>query len=101
MFLILAVFALAASASAYVYDMSRHNRSVVVHRLFSSSSSEKPMCALRVTRYNDTRLSEQTRLPQGYRLPNSTSRPLPSRPNKTTPTTVQPQPAPAPRSLRH
>lgn len=92
MFLILAMLAL-ASASAYAYDMSRHNRSVVVHRLFQSS---KPTYALKnplsVTRHN------HTRLPQGYRLPNlpnNTSRPVP---NKTVP--AQPAPAPAPRSLR-
>ena len=98
MFLILAL--LVASASAYAYDMSRHNRSVVMHRLFQTS---KPICApkspLSVKRHN------HTRLPDGYRMPNSTSRPVTKSypvPNKTVPAqpAPAPAPAPAPRSLR-
>lgn len=73
MFLILACIVL-ASAYAYANDMSRHNRSVVVHRLFQNRSPKETTSAR-------TPLNV-TRIPQGYRQPG-------------------PAPAPAPRSLRH
>ena len=104
MFLILAL--IVVSASAYVYDMSRHNRSVVVHRLFQNSTPKNPICPrspLSVNRYNsvtrDNSLARGnlTRLPDGYRMANSTSRPVP---NKTVPAKPAPAPAPPPRSLR-
>lgn len=74
MFMILALLAL---VSASTFDMSRHNRSVVVHRLFKPTSTRT--------------LLNATRLP-------STDRPVP---NKTVPAKPVPQPAPAPKSLRH
>jgi len=98
MFLILAI--LLVSASAYVYDMSRHNRSVVVHRLFSSTPRNPISPPLSVARYNDVTRHNHSRIPQGYRLPNSTSPPVPTRPNKTVAAEPAPAPAPVPRSLR-
>ena len=104
MFLILAL--IVASASAYAYDMSRHNRSVVVHRLFQKSTPKNPICTrppLSVSRYNNVTGNNSlargnlTRLPDGYRMPNSTSRPVPK---KTMPAQPAPAPAPPPRSLR-
>jgi len=97
MFLILAL--IVATASAYAYDMSRHNRSVVVHRLFQTSAPKNPICPrppLNVTRHNASRLPQGYRLPEGYKVPNNTTPPLP---NKTV--AAKPAPAPAPRALRH
>ena len=91
-----------ATASVYAYDMSRHNRSVVVHRLFQASTPKNPMCPPRNPLipivHNHTRLPQGYRLPASYRAPNSTSRPVP---NKTVQAQPAPAPAPAPRSLRH
>ena len=103
MFLILAlILATTASVSAYVYEMNRNNRSMVVHRLYVKPTyiAKNPLTPTRNAHAN------HTRLPDGYRLPgkkqyNTTQQPL----NKTNSSTAKPVPAPAPvpvaKSLRH